>query len=108
MFNRGPFAYTAIQDIGAYILELPYAQVKANNVVDDRISMIVLLPKKGQDLFNTIDLVNRFGMDRLFKELKRVKEEYEDDEVEIFLPRFETITSLNLVEALQYVSIELF
>lgn len=118
MFQRGNFAYTAIQDIGAYILELPYAPAKSSNnrnsgggansdpssvAYEDRISMIVVLPKKGQELFVTIDKVNQFGMERLYKELKKVKEEYEDDEVEVFLPRFETTTSLNLVEALENV-----
>lgn len=113
MFQRGNFAYTAIQDLGAYVLELPYAPVKANrfgsnsdpNIVqyDDRNSMIIVLPKKGQELFVTIDNINKYGMERLFKELKKVKEEYEDDEVEVFLPRFETTTSLNIVEALQNV-----
>jgi serine protease inhibitor len=117
MFQRGNFAYTAIQDIGAYILELPYAAKSSNNrnsggnsdpssiVYEDRVSMIVVQPKKGQEIYTTIDNINKYGMERLFKELKKVKEEYEDDEVEVFLPRFETETSLNLVEALENVSI---
>lgn len=118
MFQRGVFAYTAIQDIGAYILELPYGSgQKSGNrnsgtgnsdpnsdVFEDRVSMIVVLPKKGQQLYETIDNVNKYGMERLFKELRKVKEEYEDDEVEVHLPRFETTTSLNLVEALQNVN----
>jgi serine protease inhibitor len=117
MFQRGNFAYTAIQEIGAYILELPYAtsqsSVNRNSggnsdpssiVYEDRVSMIVVLPKKGQEIFTTIDKVNTYGMEKLFKELKKVKEEYEDDEVEVFLPRFEMETSLNLVEALENVS----
>lgn len=113
MFQRGPFAYTAIQDIGAYILELPYAsKSQTSNRNDDsasntsdRISMIVVLPKRGLELFETIDNINKYGMERLFKELKKVKEEYDDDEVEVHLPRFETETSINLVESLQNVII---
>lgn len=66
--------------------------------------MIVILPKKGLELFETIDNINKFGLDRLFRELKKVKEEYDDDEVEVHLPRFEIETSINLVEALQNVS----
>lgn len=112
MFNRGPFAYTAIQDIGAYILELPYASIsqQTTNKNDesstyylDRIAMIVLLPKRGLELFQLIDNVNKYGMERLFKELKKVKEEYDDDEVEVHLPKFEIETSINLVESLQNV-----
>lgn len=66
--------------------------------------MIVILPKRGLELFETIDNINKFGLDRLFRELKKVKEEYDDDKVEVHLPRFEIETSINLVEALQNVS----
>lgn len=118
MFQRGPFAYTAIQDIGAYFLELPYGAGQTthtrNNAnsqpsADDKgISMIVALPKRGQELYETIDKINKYGIERLFKELKNAKEEYDDEEVEVFLPRFETETSLNLVEALENVSSHIF
>lgn len=112
MFQLGTFAYTAVQDIGAYILELPYgARQQTTNRNDDptgynldRIVMIVVLPKKGQPLFETINNINKFGMERIFKELKKAKEEYEDEEIEVHLPKFETETSINLVEALQNVS----
>lgn len=111
MFNRGPFAYTAIQDIGAYILELPYASKSQtsnrnddpSNFNSDRISMIVVLPKRGLELFATIDNINKYGMERIFKELKKVKEEFDEDEVEVHLPKFEIETSINLVESLQNV-----
>lgn len=114
MFNRGPFAYTAIQDIGAYFLELPYASKSSTNnrnddpstYNSDRVSMIVALPKRGLELFETIDNINKYGMDRLFKELKKVQVEFDEDEVEVHLPKFEVETSINLVTALQNVSLE--
>lgn len=67
MFQLGKFAYTAIQDVGAYVLEVPYAkkQQTTNRNDDptgynqDRIIMVVVLPKKGQSLFETIDKINQ-------------------------------------------------
>jgi hypothetical protein len=114
MFQLGTFTYTAIHDIGAYILELPYgARPQTVNRNDDptgynadRIVMIVVLPKKGQNLTDTLNKINTFGLEKILRDLKKAREEYEDDEVEVHLPRFETETSVNLVEALQNVSFE--
>lgn len=103
MFQRGPFAYTANQNLGCYLLELPYGPdpLNKNENGDDRISMIVVLPKRGLPLVEAIDNVNKYGIKSLLVELKKAKEDYEDEEVEVHLPRFEMDTSLNLVQTLQ-------
>lgn len=101
MFQRGAFPFAAIKDIGCYFIELPYGRV--DHADADGISMIVVLPKKGLPLFDAINNINTYGLKKALIELKRAKEEYEDDEVEVHLPRFEIDTSLNLVDTLQQV-----
>lgn len=108
MFQRGPFAYAANQNLGCYLLELPYGvdreYAERNNLPEgseDRISMIVVLPKRGLSLVEAIDNVNKYGIKSLLVELKKAKEEFEDEEVEVHIPRFELDTSLNLKDTLQ-------
>lgn len=109
MFQRGPFPFAAIRELGSYFIELPYGTdgnlvSSPDQANDDRISMILALPKKGLQLFEAIDNIYKYGFNKILFELKRAKEEYEDDEVEVHIPRFEIETSINLVPNLQEVS----
>lgn len=104
MFQRGPFAYSAVADIGCYLLELPYGSRQNRDPLnEDSVTMILALPQKGLKIYHALDKINIYGMERIFGELKRAKEEYEEDEVEVHLPRFEIETSVNLNDALQNV-----
>jgi serine protease inhibitor len=110
MFQRGPFAYAANRNLGCYLLELPYGAdrdlANRNNLPegsDDRISMIVVLPKRGLSLLDAINNVNMYGLKSILVELKKAKEEFDDEEVEVHIPRFEMETSLNLAPTLDEV-----
>lgn len=104
MFQRGPFAYAGVSDLGCHILELPYAEAPVSNrndLMGTGLSMILVLPRKGLSLNQAIDNVNTFGMARLYGELHNSKVEYEDDEVEVHLPRFEITSSMDMKETLE-------
>jgi serine protease inhibitor len=107
MFQRGPFAYSAVADLGCHILELPYAERPISNRNDapagKGLSMVLVLPRKGLSLDDAISNVYSYGMKNIYRELRNAKAEYEDDEVEVHLPRFEITTSLNVKEALEAV-----
>lgn len=106
MFQRGPFAYSAVGDLGCHVLELPYAEaplVSRNGVPTSGLSMILVLPRKGLTLDDAIVNVHKHGMDKIYRELYNSKVEYEDDEVEVHLPRFEITTSLDIKETLSAV-----
>lgn len=81
MFQRGPFPYTAIADLDSHILELPYG-------TDNRLSMIIMLPRKGVTLQSVIRRMATVRLQRIYDELRKSAHEFEDDEVEVFLPRF--------------------
>ncbi|GAB0091639.1 Serine protease inhibitor 77Ba [Sergentomyia squamirostris] len=81
MFQRGSFPYTAIADLDAHILELPYGNL-------NRFSMIILLPRKGVPLSQVVEKLATVRLQRVFDELKKAADEYEDNEVEVYLPRF--------------------
>jgi serine protease inhibitor len=98
MFQRGPFAYSAVGDLGCHILELPYATVGDGG---SSLSMVLVLPRKGLSLEEAIMKVHQFGMERMYKEFAISKAEYEDDEVEVHIPRFEIETSLDIKDTLE-------
>lgn len=81
MFQRGPFAYTGLAELQAHVLELPYG-------TDDRLSMIILLPRKRVQLNSVMERLSQYGIAKILDELNKVNEEYEEDEVEVYIPRF--------------------
>lgn len=63
--------------------------------------MILVLPRKGLSLNEAIENIHRFGMAKLYHELLNSKVEYEDDEVEVHVPRFEITSSLDMKNILE-------
>lgn len=89
MFQRGVFSYAGIADLDAHVLELPYGK-------EDRLSMIILLPRKGVTLGAVIDRLPQYGIRRISEELRKADQEFEDDEVEVYLPRFDITADFTL------------
>lgn len=89
MFQRGQFSYTGIKELDSLVLELPYGD-------EDRISMIILLPRKGVLLTSVLDKLSSFGIGRVITEFRRADDEFEEDQVEVFLPRFSITADFTL------------
>lgn len=108
MFQRGLIPYVAIADIGCHVLELQYAESQnfgsRSDTYGTGLSMIVVLPRKGLTLSDAMQKVYSFTMNKIYKELYIAKNEYEDEEVEVHLPRFELTTSFDIKETLQTVT----
>lgn len=81
MFQRGAFSFTGIKELNSLVLELPYGD-------DERLSMIILLPQAGTLLTSVLEKLSAYGIGRVITELRRADAEFEEDEVEVFLPRF--------------------
>lgn len=81
MFQRGAFSFTGINELDSLVLELPYGD-------QDRLSMILLLPRQGILLTSVLEKLSAYGVARVITELRRADAEFEEDEVEVFLPRF--------------------
>lgn len=83
MYQTGPFAYTYVVALNSHVLEMTYG-------VENRLSIMFILPKKGNTLRETMQSLQIAGIRHVSDELKKAKAEFEDDEVEVFLPRFTT------------------
>lgn len=67
------------------------------------LSMIILLPKKGQSLQETSRLLYSYTLQKVYRELYIASKEYPDDDVEVYIPKFEVNTDLDLKPILQKV-----
>lgn len=94
MYQSGSFAYTSVAALNAHVLELPYG-------VQERLSIILILPKKGDSVVNAIASLADVGMAKVMAELNNAKVEFEGEEVEVFLPRFTTRADFVLNQILQ-------
>lgn len=97
MFQRGSFPYAAVAVLEAHLLELPYGN-------DDRMSMILVLPRKGATIATILNNLHSNGMEVVMEELEKARVEYEDDEVEVHVPKFTTNTETNMQVLLENVS----
>lgn len=100
MFQKAVFPFAAFQGLEAQIVELPYGS-------DRHLSMLVILPRKGVALREIVKRLADFSMEEIYRELKQVAEEYEDDEVEVYLPQFQITNDVHLDSTLYNMGIRL-
>ncbi|KAI5631595.1 serpin (serine protease inhibitor) domain-containing protein [Phthorimaea operculella] len=89
MYNRYTYAYANIRKLQARVIEIPYGN-------EDRMSMLIMVPHSNVSLENMFFNFAKVPLDELFEELKISKEEYEDSEVDCYIPRFKIESSLDL------------
>ncbi|KAH8371921.1 hypothetical protein KR093_009287, partial [Drosophila rubida] len=100
MVQEGDFAYvTNIQGLDGYVLELPYG-------TQDRLSMIIVLPKRGFKLSDIVINLKTLGLSPLLERIAKFRREAsEDNEVEVLLPKFTTTTDFNFRQILSEMGI---
>ncbi|XP_055855888.1 serine protease inhibitor 77Ba-like [Episyrphus balteatus] len=101
MTQTAVFNYAPIVEMQSHIVELPYGK-------EDRLSMLLIVPKRGVRINDAIDNLRKVGLERIFTEFEnkdKNKGEYDEDEVEVFLPKFTTTTSLILNGVLEKMGI---
>lgn len=88
MFQRGQFSYTGIPELESHVLELPYG--------NDEVSMVILLPRKKVMLTTVMERLAEYSVSRVLTELRRADADYEEDDIEVFLPRFSITADFTL------------
>ncbi|XP_022837409.1 serine protease inhibitor 77Ba-like [Spodoptera litura] len=94
MYNRHTYPFSNIKQLQARVIELPYGN-------ENRLSMLIMLPNPGvslEDMFSNFKNVN---LDTFFEELRVSKEEYSDDEVDCYIPRFKIQSDIDLTNVLK-------
>lgn len=98
MVQEGNFAYvTNIEGLDGYVLELPYGE-------QNRLSMIVVLPKRGFNLNDVARNLKDLTLSPLLQRLAKFSRDApEDSVVEVLMPKFTTSTDFSLKKLLQEV-----
>lgn len=93
MYGRSTYPFALIKELQARVIELPYGK-------ENRLSMLIMLPNPGVSLENMFFNFAKVPLDTVFSELRLAKEEFGDDEVDCFIPRFKIESSLDMTEIL--------
>jgi serine protease inhibitor len=68
--------------------------------------MIVILPYKGQTLTNMLQMMSQNPFSTIIDRLDKVKDEFEGEDVKVYLPRFAAKSDLTLNTVLEKVEFE--
>lgn len=94
MYNRATYPFSNIKPLQARVIELRYGK-------EDRLSMLIMLPNYGVSLESMFSNFQKIHLDSFFEELRLSKEEFSEDEVDCFIPRFKIKSDLDLTEVLK-------
>ncbi|XP_052848640.1 serine protease inhibitor 77Ba-like isoform X2 [Drosophila gunungcola] len=91
MVQEADFAYASnIEGLDGYVLELPYGK-------QNRLSMLVVLPKRGFKLNDVANNLKTIGLRPILQRLEAFRRRApEDNEVEVMMPKFITSTDFAL------------
>jgi len=89
MFQRGPVPYTALKEIESHVVDLPYGN-------QNRLRMLVILPRKNVSVLSVLKKLENIRVSQIFDALRRSVAEFEDEEVEILMPKFNTTSDFIL------------
>lgn len=100
MYQRGIFPFAAIADLEANVVELPYGK-------EDRLCMLLLLPRRNSTLTTVFDKLKNYNIARITHELHKFDhaEDFEEAEIELTLPRFKIDSDLELRTVLEHLGI---
>lgn len=94
MSNRNNYPFANIGQLQARVIELPYGN-------ENRLSMLIMLPNRGVSLEDMFANFKNVNLDVLFEELRVAKEQYSEDQVDCFIPRFKIESDLDLTNVLR-------
>lgn len=94
MYKRDSYAFANIKELGASVIELPYGR-------ENRFSMLVMLPHPGVLLESIFSNFVNVTLDSLLEELRSFKEDYGDNEVDCYIPRFRIESDLDMTDTLK-------
>ncbi|CAD7005894.1 unnamed protein product [Ceratitis capitata] len=99
MFQMTPLNYTRVPDLEAHVLELPYGN-------ENRLCMLAVLPNKGISVNQVVHNLQKIGVRPIFKKLEEDALGFDEQEVEVYLPRFNLDSTYPLRGALEQLGIK--
>ncbi|KAI8423560.1 hypothetical protein MSG28_012652 [Choristoneura fumiferana] len=94
MYNRFTYPFANIKEIKARVIELPYGN-------ENRLSMLIMLPNPGVTLDEMFLSLKTVPLDTVFAEMRLSQEEFGEDDVDCYIPRFKIESNLDLTETIR-------
>ncbi|XP_037939189.1 serine protease inhibitor 77Ba [Teleopsis dalmanni] len=94
MVQEANFNFAGINELEAHVLELPYGK-------ENRLSMLVILPRKGVTTHKVVQNLRSYGISNIFQKLNESKIGYEEENVEVLFPKFSTSSDFKMMPILQ-------
>lgn len=94
MYNRYTYPFSNFRELQARVVELPYGK-------ENRLSMLIMLPNPGVSVEDMFKNFQKYNLDSFFEELRVSKEEYSDDEIDCFIPRFKVESDIDMTNVLK-------
>ncbi|KAF5304509.1 hypothetical protein FQR65_LT07936 [Abscondita terminalis] len=99
MYQIGQYPYTILSNLKSHAVELPYGK-------GDRMSMIIILPRKGESLESVLKILANTPFSYVLNALQTAEEQFGEEFVQVYLPRFMINSDLNLNEILDHMGIK--
>ncbi|KAF5276667.1 hypothetical protein FQA39_LY06471 [Lamprigera yunnana] len=99
MYQIGTYPYTILNNLKSHAVKLPYGN-------GDRMSLIILLPRKGESLESVLKQLSNVQFDYIFNALQTAEQQFGEELVQVYLPRFSINSDLNLNEILDHMGIK--
>ncbi|KAK5639320.1 hypothetical protein RI129_011812 [Pyrocoelia pectoralis] len=98
MYQVGEFPYTILNGLRAHAVELPFGQ-------GDRMSLVVVLPQKGERLNTVLRQLSNMPFNNILDSLEVAEQQFGQELVQVYLPRFLLHSELNLNQILDRMGI---
>ncbi|XP_044765721.1 serine protease inhibitor 77Ba-like [Coccinella septempunctata] len=89
MFLSASVAFLRLEALKAQAVLLPYGN-------GAKMSMVIILPLKGASITEVLELVNKMEMRTIIEKLKEAEQQFIDEDVNVFLPKFSISSDLNM------------
>lgn len=99
MYQVGEYPYTILSNLKSHAVELPYGK-------GDRMSLIIILPRKGESLESVLKQMAVTPFSYVLNALEVAAEQFGEELVQVYLPRFSINSDLNLNEVLDHMGIK--
>ncbi|XP_060515822.1 serine protease inhibitor 77Ba [Cylas formicarius] len=89
MYQLGVYPYSRFDDLKAEVLQLPYG-------FDGKFSMLIILPRGGQNVANLLGALSRTSFSSILDALDQAAYEYSEEDIHVYLPKFKVTSDFNL------------
>lgn len=99
MYLTSVLPYSRLEELNAHAIELPYGR-------DGQISMVVVLPFKGESISGVLNKMSKMTFSTILRTLDDADKRFMDESINVYLPKFKITSDFNLNVVLSKIGIK--